>query len=224
VDLVNQKILRLNTVCYSNVYISINNSIIKAKGQLFFQKDSNIRIKIGHKLFGEEMDLGSNKEFFWFWSKRMNPCALYYSKHEDLNKTLLKTPLNPDWLIESFGFKPIDKKNITFLQIGKNLGVKQSRISTNGQNVYIVTLIDKDRNNVIGRYLYDCYDHILASVEFKDFRYIDTLEVPILMTVHWHEENVFMDWSVEEIEINKSLSPEIWDMPNYEPSIDMAAY
>ena len=42
---------------------------------------------ISNSFLGKETDVGSNEKQFWFWSKRMKPSVLFYSEHENLNKT-----------------------------------------------------------------------------------------------------------------------------------------
>ena len=41
----------------------------KISGTLFYEKPNNLRMKIW-SFMGEELDLGSNKDIFWYWSRR----------------------------------------------------------------------------------------------------------------------------------------------------------
>jgi hypothetical protein len=39
---------------------------------------------------------GSNDNYFWFWSKRMDPPVLHYARHEELAKNQNENRPKPD--------------------------------------------------------------------------------------------------------------------------------
>jgi hypothetical protein len=216
---------RVKSVCYTDIKIQLSQNLtIRANGKLFFQKDKFLRIFISHSLFGQEMDIGSNEEFFWFWSKRMTPPALFYARHEDLGKTMLKTPLNPDWLLESFGITQLPEKNIEFVKCGLLQGIIQYKVSALGENVFIVTLLDPKINTIAGKYLYREDGNLLASIEFKSFKKCNKVGVmvPTSLRITWPEENIYMDWDMSGVGINQCIDPTNWDLPYYKQTINMA--
>ena len=44
--------------------------------------ERNVRLRAGTGITGQEMDVGSNQEIFWFWVKRTDPPALFYGKYD----------------------------------------------------------------------------------------------------------------------------------------------
>ena len=208
-DKVNLNSEMIESIVYNDIKIKLTQGItFRAKGYLFFERNKKLRIFINHGLFGREMDIGSNEDVFWFWSKRMRPSAIYFSSHKDLNKTNLKTPLNPDWILESFGFSTINKNEIEFVKCGDYLGIKQYKLSNNCEQVCILTLLDQYSSRVVGKYLYDCEDHLLASVELKSYK-VDSMtgiQVPNNILISWYDENIFMEWSIEDIILNKNIN------------------
>ena len=217
IDKINNINSQFDSVIYNNISIKFNFFIsIHANAQLFFEKTKRLRIKIDRGIMGSEMDIGSNEKIFWFWSKRMKPPVLYYSEHEDFKKSMLKTPLNPDWIIECFGFNQIDKRNINVFKKNELLYVKQERKGSLGEKVYFFTIIDPKNLVVVGRYLHDENYKIIASFESKSFfRDEETGSVfADNIVISWPDENIFMEWSIDGIQVNKKIDKKTWILPS----------
>ena len=63
------------------------------------------RLRLRGRLIGQELDLGSNDELFWFWARSDPERALYYAFHEQFSQQASNNilPVGPDWLIEALG-------------------------------------------------------------------------------------------------------------------------
>lgn len=83
---------------------------IRLQGSLYYEKPKGFRMRI-NSVFGEEVDLGSNDDVFWYWSRRNKRKGLYYAHHEDFQKTRLKTPFNPLFIRASLGLDLIHFEN-----------------------------------------------------------------------------------------------------------------
>ena len=86
----------------SNCEIQFNISPIKLDGTIQYKKNNNFKM-ITESAFGKESEIGSNDIMFWFWSKRMEPRALYYAYNTDLELTRLKAPFNPVFVRQTLG-------------------------------------------------------------------------------------------------------------------------
>ena len=66
----------------------------------------HVRLRAGTGVTGQEMDVGSNPETFWFWIKRAEPPALYYGQYNEVpvNSTDGMMPIRPEWVVEAIGF------------------------------------------------------------------------------------------------------------------------
>ncbi|MGE0755590.1 MAG: hypothetical protein AB7F89_15960 [Pirellulaceae bacterium] len=65
------------------------------------------RLRLRAKLLaGTDLDLGSNDQLFWVWSKHDPDRAMYYGYHDQVMAQGL--PVGPDWLIESLGLLQLD--------------------------------------------------------------------------------------------------------------------
>lgn len=224
VKTINDRNSKILSIFVENMTIKVKQDIsITVHGRLAMQKDKRFRLNVWHDVFGKEMDIGSNDSVFWFWSKRMENPALYYAKHEDLSKTMLKTPLNPMWLMESLNVGTIDVKNIEIAKFKNFWAIIQPRESALGENVTVVTLIDPERTAVIGRYLYNSVGKLVASAETSDFNRDPQTGalIPKKIFIIWYEEGVEMEWHLHNPKINTGINPNYWTMPNAKNKVDM---
>lgn len=187
---------------------------------LAFERDKKFRMGV-ESFLGREMDIGSNDTHFWFWSRRMDPPALHYAKHEDMDKTLLKAPLNPMWLLECVGIMPIKTQGVEIAKIKGNWAVIEQRTS-NSLPVTKVTLIDRENQRIIGHYLYDHNGKMEASAEVVDFYTIGEHSIPATIVIIWYTEGVQMEWHLENPRCNVGLDPKNWEMPQMSQIVDMA--
>lgn len=219
---INQNNDRIHSLSYSKVKIYLKKGFwIKTKAKLYFKQEKNIRIII-ENFFGKQIDIGSNEELFWFWSSFMTPPTYYFSRHQDLNKTNLKTPLNPNWIIESMGFKSIEVKNIVFIKTEQYQGIKQIRSSSSGENISIITLIDPLKRIVVKKFLCDSDNQVIATVEYKNYISIDDIKIPDHIIINCYSENIFMEWKITEIKLNIPIKEDIWIMPKSNNSVSLS--
>lgn len=216
---INNRNAEINSVYLQAATIKMqqNKLSINVSGQLAMQKDKYFRLVIWHRLTGKEMDLGSNANYFWFWSKRMNPPFLHYAKHEDLNKTRLRTALNPNWLMESLNIQEISTENVEILKMKDYWAIVQPRLGILGEKVQSMTLIDSVQKVILGRYLYNSNEQMIACAEYQDFEN----HLPRKMQMIWHEENIVLNWDLTCLKVNTQINPSFWIMPNTKNKIDM---
>jgi hypothetical protein len=209
-----------NLIC-QDVKIKLKADIsVSLDASLAFEREKKFRMGV-ESFLGKEMDIGSNDTHFWFWSKRMDPPALHYAKHEDIDKTLLKAPLNPLWIMECIGINPIKTEGVQVARINGHWAVIEERTS-NSMPVTKVTLIDRENKRIIGHYLYDHNGKMEASAEVVAFRDIDGHQIPSNMVIIWYSEGIRMEWQINDPRINVGLDPKNWEMPQMKHMIDMA--
>lgn len=190
--------------------------VIHLRGFLAYEKLNRFRQKTT-SIFGEESDIGSNDQMFWFWSKRHKPPALHYAVHEDLYKTRLKTPFHPAWMMESLGINEIELKG-GLMRTDTHWVVVEKRISPSCQLVTKMTAIDPATERITGHYLFGPAGELEASTEILEF---DENGIPKKVVIIWHKENIKMLWTIINAQINTQLNPELWVMPDMPRKINM---
>jgi hypothetical protein len=77
---------------------------ITLHGQMVCQQPRNFRMT-AHILRSDQVDLGSNKDEFWYWIKRGDPFQVHcaYRDIEQGKVRAMPFPFQPDWLLQALG-------------------------------------------------------------------------------------------------------------------------
>lgn len=215
VDEINQRNDQIKSISY-NVTIDLNYRINYAlKGSLHYKKPRDFRMTIDSRL-ARELDMGSNEEQFWFWVKRMDDPGLYYADYQNMYKTNLKTPFNPLWIMQSLGIDELESDKC--VMHGDKLALVSDCVSTSGQFIQKVILIDPIFARVIGHYIYDVTGKLIVSSEITDFY---NIYFPKQIRIIWMDEGVCIDFYLDEPKLDCILEDKLWKLPNYKPKIEM---
>lgn len=222
IEAVNEKNRQIKMVVCEDIVIQADRDFATTLwASVFYEKDKRFRMKTESRT-GLETDVGSNDQQFWFWSRRMRPPTLYYADHADLIKTRLRTPLHPLWLMECMGVTEIGFKNTVVKRQGEYLAAFQPRVSTLGALVTKMTLIDPKKQVIVGHYLYNQDDVLIASNEVIEFHTTyDGHMVPKKTKVLWQEEGVKMLFDFNGIQVNTPINPAHWNLPDYRRKTNM---
>lgn len=207
IERLNKRLDKIQSIQIEKIPIKINRKNFSAQtyGNLYFQKEKFFRLKIQKKLSSHEFDFGSNDNIFWFLSYENNVCKLFFAKHEDIEKTYLKMPLYPDWLMQCMNISKIE-----YNEIGR---FKNFIILFNQQkNRSIVTLVDPARESIAGKYLYNKKGILVASAEYS----ANTI------VMNWYEENLILTFDISQNKIDSKIDPQAWQMPKYQNSINLS--
>lgn len=214
IGLINQKNNKITSAYTDNMPIKVSNSGItfRLNGELAFYKEKKFRLKIAHKITGKEMDLGSNNSIFWFWSRRINPPALYFSKHENLSNTNLKSALNPILMIESLNLSEIKIDGIKSCKKTENqIVIWENRQSPSNEILELRTFIDVQKNIVLEKNLLNQLGNKIVTTIYKENK----------IYFQYHEENTWMEWDMKNLQFNNAIPENYWQMPNMTQNIDI---
>ena len=216
---INKRNIKVNNF-QSNIKIRASQKLtVRLNAKMAYEKNKKFRMTI-NSIVGKESDLGSNENHFWFYSKRYSS-SLFYAKHTDLHKTLLRTPLHPIWIMESLGFNQLATDKIEIVKFkDKHWATIEKRKSTQNQEVSKVTLIDIQRKKIIGHYIYNNQEKMIASFEVKSTIKSGDHYLPKEVMIIWYEEGIFMELNFLNPAINTNIDPNNWQMPNMN-KIDM---
>lgn len=217
-EAVNAKNGAIKSFSCSNIEVKLwmDGSRHRLTGSMFYEKDNRFRFVLS-SVVGKEVEMGSNDTHFWFWSRRMEPSGLYYAKHEDFNRTRLRTPFNPKWMKSSLGFDLLNSKGQLVNDQDRYILVENLENAI-GQPVTKMTYIDKKTQKVDGYLVLDKNNKKLVSGEVLS----RSGELPQQILYVWFEENTSMLLNLSNPTINAQISPDNWKMPNINPKIDMS--
>lgn len=199
------------------VRINKDGSHFKLKGEMFYEKDRNFRLRV-YSLFGTELDMGSNDQQFWVWSKRMKPkSTMFFANHNDLYKTRLRTPFVPLWIMGVLGFNVIEPEKINiYAETNDYLVIAKRVISPTGESLIKKIYINKKINLIVAYHLNNLNGETITVTQIE----YDNTNLKRIY-IKWYEENIEMDFNFFDYLINTKVNPEIFELPDYKNKIDM---
>ena len=218
IDEINNRNAKISTF-YAEIEIDTK---IKLTSQVFYEKDKRFRMRTMSR-FGLEGDIGSNDTQFWFWSKRMNPPALYHADHKDYMKTTLKPLFDPNWLMQCFNISNINLSEANIGHQGNNIIVKKSKVGNLGSIVINIIFIDSINERILGNYLYSDQGKMIASAEVKEFQNVDGFVIPKIIVINWQDEGLTFMWKLVNIKINKIINDKLWILPHTNNMVEMSS-
>ena len=213
----NQNTDRIQNWRTNNVRIRCEN--MSLSGNIAVEKGHRLRLFVNSPL-GKELDLGSNDERFWVWSRRMDP-AFVTCKHENLELVRQGNgiPFEPDWLMQALGVEPLPTTGVT---MESDREKEQARlveqvISADGRPLRRVVLVDLKRGIVLEHSLYAHNAGRIAFARLGDHRLDKStgLVLPHRVMLEWPENRMTMQLTLGEIRVNSSSIPDnLWEMPS----------
>lgn len=184
--------------------------------------DQNRKFRlIAQSPIGNEVDIGSNPERFWFWVKRADEPGIYTCKHEAIHLVQQQMPLpfEPDWLIECLGVVPIDPTEVTWEKHPtdpKLAFLKRSRQSPNGETVELTTMVDTCKGVILEHSLIDGHGRTIARAELNEYA-IDKatgVALPHRVVLEWPQEKMGLMLRLGHIEVNPTVNEQMYALPN----------
>lgn len=145
------------------------------------------RVRLRAKMIVQELDVGSNDELFWLWTKSDPERAIYYAYHEQFaaNPASQRLPVGPDWLIEALGLVQLDPA-------GQHEGPTsrpdqrveiRSRLERNGVPYTRVLVVD-NHGWIVEQQLWDISGRALATARCSDYHFYEEAGVSLPHRVH----------------------------------------
>jgi hypothetical protein len=220
IDKLNETNRKINSISYSENKIYLDG--ISVKSNINYEKNLKFRM-ISKSILGIENDIGSNENDFWFWSKRMTPPHLFYSSHQNLKKTRLRTPFNPHWMMQILGVDEIKSFDKSFYY-KEYLAVASYDENNYGKKITKIQLINYNKNCFYGHYIFNAYDELIVSAEVSEYYSVNGFNVPKTINITWLEENVYMKWELGKPTLNGSINNSYWQMPTNHHKVDLNGY
>jgi hypothetical protein len=186
-----------------------------------YERPLRLRVRAGTGILGEELDLGSNDELFWFWARRSQPPALYFCRHAQFASSPARQtlPVDPYWLMEAFGVAEIDptlSHQGPFARQDGRLEIRTFRPGPDGNSTKI-TVLDRTHALVLEQHVFDSRNQLLASAIASQHRRdpLSGLSMPTVIDIRLPPQRTALRVSLGNVQINRPLSnPEqLWAMP-----------
>jgi hypothetical protein len=197
-----------------------------------FERPRRLRLRGGTGISGQELDLGSNDELFWFWSRRSQPPGVYYCRHADFASSPVRQTLlvDPYWLIEALGITELDpalQHQGPLVRSDGRLEIRTVRETPGGPSMKI-TVLDRLHGLVLEQHVFDSRNQLVASAVAGRHRRdpLSGLVMPAVVDLRLPAQQMTMRLSLGYVEINRPMAyaEQLWAMPAYEgsPPVDLS--
>jgi hypothetical protein len=137
------------------------------RARLYLDRPRRFRLLGETMLTGQEVDLGSNDDIFWFWLKRNPQPSVFYCRHDQFATSLARNmlPVEPDWVIEALGIVTLDPagQHSAPVRSGQGRLRIETAVSTVRGPMTRVTEVDEYQGWIVGQHLYDSQRRLVAS-------------------------------------------------------------
>jgi len=231
---VNQNSARVHSYQTNNASITIPGqlSIPLLRGNLAAQRPGRVRLQASTALSGPEVDLGSNDQLFWFWVRRNEPPALYFSRHDQFvgNAAQQALPIEPQWLFDALGLVQFASTDYHEGPLPRGNGRLEIRSVVNTRNGQITktTVVDASRAWVLEQHFYNSSGTLLASTVALSHRYYPELGVslPQQLEIRLPADELSLSIEVGSVQLNQLAdNPALWSLPVLSgyPQIDLGS-
>jgi hypothetical protein len=148
-----------------------------------YEQPQRLRLRAGTGLTGQELDLGSNDELFWFWARQSPQPALFYARHDQFaaspNRNLI--PIEPLWIIDAMGLPRFDpsQRHEGPLSRGNGMLEVRSHIPASDGERTKITLIDLQHAWVMEQQVYDARGRLLAAAQASEHEFFPQAAVAL---------------------------------------------
>ena len=186
---------------------------------IVFERPRNLRITAG-TVMGDELDIGSNNELFWFWVRRNDPPAMLFCRHDQFAscEAARRLPVDPNWFVEAFGiveFSPTERHQGPMCRPDGRLEIMTVRQSPCGPSTK-KTVVDATTALVHEQHLYDYQGRIVASAIVREHRLdpLTNLIMPKVIDLQYPQAQLSMQVNLGNATINgPPANPQLWAIP-----------
>lgn len=188
--------------------------IVPATGYLYYEKDANFRFLL-NSIFDKELDLGSNKEIYWFWIKRFDKKIYYWERNKN---SQLIDEFDPEYVKESLGVDAIPKNSIVLKSNNNLYKIISYRKNQSGNDVIKIWIVFNEK--ITEHQLYNDQGNLIIKCSIKKFTQINNKQIPSEIEITSNQLNCTLQ--LEEIKINEKIDESKWKMPNNQESINIS--
>lgn len=169
----------------------------------------NLRIVVTHPISGaQEVDMGSNQEGFWVWTKEQT--EMITCSHEDTSLALqhfeMPIQIQPEWLMEVFGVTPVDGAEYELQRPKTDLPVIDlvaTRTTPTGKHVERVIRVNTYTGNVDEHILREQNGETIAVATLDKYREMPNgTMLPTFVRITWPAAETVMKISLGHPEVN----------------------
>lgn len=192
----------------------------KVSASLAIESPRNFRL-VARSVGRDEVDLGSNSDQFWFWSRQAESRNVLVAYHDEdtVRDRELPIPFQPDWVMEALGVMPMEADQVRAEpgQAGaRTMNLVADAVSPQGQPVRKITVVDLCHGIVLEHRLHDADGNLIAVARMSEHRRdpLTQTVLPRRVDLDWPRANMGLTMWLGTVVTNpQSLPQQIWQVP-----------
>ena len=191
------------------------------RAELAIERPSRLRLKADATLIGPVLDLGSNDDLFWMWTRQADSPSVYFCRHDQFYESSARQvlPVEPTWLISALGIVELDPLGQHSGPVSAGPGKLELRsvISTPEGALTRVLILHDTQGWVLEQHLYDAQQQLLATSLASQHRHDAATGVALPHRVEIRLPPAAMSFvlDIDRYELNQldSQNWQMWQMP-----------
>ncbi len=122
-------------------------------GQMALERPRNFSLKLERGFGTPVVDVGSNPQEFWFWTKDAKDKSVYVGQFDNQGKLPADVLVQPEWIVEALGMRPIPADEMDKIRVERGKDPNQiilthDRSDESGRKMIKRTILDATTNQV----------------------------------------------------------------------------
>lgn len=222
IEVVNANNGRIESFSTQNASLSSPGLGPTLRANVALQRPRSLRMRADF-MSSPEIDLGSNEQGFWFWTKRGEPPAVYWCRHESYATSPAREmiPIEPLWLVDALGLAVLDPsqphQGPTRLP-GNRLQIDTAFQTAEGPGRRIMVL-DAAQGWILEQRLLNAQGMMLAASNTGNYQqdYLTGLWMARTVQIQVPPAKLSFRLDLGQVRINQLLGDpaELWAVPQY---------
>lgn len=220
VSVVNANTARVNQLQTSAASLSVT-GVPTLQCDIALERPLRFRMTAGTRITGNELDLGSNDNLFWFWARRNQEPAVYFARHNEFRNAAAAQimPVPPSWIIDAIGLVQLANDGSTTGPFPVGSGRLEIRSRTNGTGGVLnrSIVVDDQRGHVLEQRVFDEGGQLLATSITSDHYYDPTsgVTLPRQIDIQLPPAQMAFTISASGYQVNQLSADglQLWSMP-----------
>jgi hypothetical protein len=212
-----QRIREGEAISCANVPIDVHadGQRVGVNGKLMCQAPRNFRLT-AVLLGNPAVDIGSNKDEFWYWISKNQPPYLFHCSYEALARGVsIPFPFQPDMAVTALGLSKYDETKRYEVRRGDNkkgpptIELIEQTVSAQNQPIQKITVFNAqaartpDQPQVIAHVLKDAQGNILCVANIRRAQYVGSngAIIPREVVFNWPSQKLQMTMHIENPQV-----------------------
>ena len=219
-DVVNANTARVNQLQTSGATLSVT-GVPTLQCDIALERPLRFRMTAGTRITGNELDLGSNDNLFWFWARRNQEPVVYFARHSEFRSAAAAQimPVPPSWIIDALGLVQLANDGSTSGPFFAGSGRLEVHAKTSGAGGVLnrTVVVDDQRGYVLEQRVYDESGQLLATSITSGHYYDPSLGVtlPRQIDIQLPPAQMAFTLSISGYRVNQLSADglQLWSMP-----------